>query len=41
MRARAMKKKWPFDHADDFLDRELRAIREQFGIRVVGAAPGK
>jgi ubiquinone biosynthesis protein Coq4 len=32
---RAMKKKWPFRGADAYLHRPLRAIRDEFGIRLV------
>jgi hypothetical protein len=34
---RKMKKKWPFKHPDDFLDRKISDLREEFGIQILSS----
>ncbi|HET6612490.1 MAG TPA: hypothetical protein VFG83_10885 [Kofleriaceae bacterium] len=34
-RARAMTQKWPFDRADEHLDRPLDELRAELGIRII------
>ena len=32
---RKMKKKWPFKHPEEFLDRKICNLREEFGIKIL------
>ena len=34
---RKMKKKWPFKHPEDFLDRKISDLREEFGIQILSS----
>ena len=33
--SRKMKKKWPFKHPEEFLDRKISDLREEFGIKIL------
>ncbi len=38
VRSLRMRRRWPFEEYESFLDRPLCEIREEFGIRVIGHA---
>ena len=33
--SRKMKKRWPFNHPEEFLDRKICDLREEFGIKIL------
>ena len=33
--SRKMKKRWPFKHPEEFLDRKICDLREEFGIQIL------